>query len=187
MRGAPTPSSLEAFLSGVERRAYRMALLATRDRAESFDIVQESMLKLVEYYRGHPSHEWGPLFQRILQHNIIAWYRQQRRRKRWFWQPSLQDEDDLDAVELAAGPDNDIPEHVIECAADVAVVLKALEALPLRQQQAFMLRQWEGYDTATTASIMECSEGTVKTHYFRALQQLRKALTESATPVSANT
>ena len=52
-----------------------------------------------------------------------------------------------------------------------------LDALPLRQQQAFMLRTWQGFSVAETARMMKCSEGSVKTHLSRATDALMRAVT----------
>lgn len=171
------PVSLDAFLRGVGRRAQVMAEISTRDREAALDIVQDSMLALATRYAHKPPAEWGPLFQTILQSRIMDWHRSRIRRGRWFtWLSAPADDSDAD-------PWADIPEQassdpalLLERARDMETVQQALADLPQRQQQVFMLRIWEGLDTADTATAMGCSDGSVKTHLSRALQALRSRL-----------
>lgn len=170
------PLNLDAFLAASERRAYRMALLATRRSADALDIVQDAMLQLVQHYRQRSAQEWPLLFQRILQNRILDWHRQQTRQRRWFWIAPAAEEDEDDPIAQIVDSRENNPAELLQRAGDIETVLKVVEQLPLRQQQAFLLRTWEGLDVAETAAAMQCSEGSVKTHLFRALQTLRAAL-----------
>jgi len=173
------PPSLDAFLADIEKRAYRTALFTTRNSADALDIVQDAMMQLVQNYRTRPSNEWILLFQRILQNRIMDWHRQQTTRRKWFWQSTRQTdeaEDDIDLLDSIVDSQEIDPAKLLERARDMDIVLASVEKLPLRQRQAFLLRAWEGLDVAETAGAMECSEGAVKSHYFRALQAIKQAL-----------
>lgn len=170
--------ALDRFLASIERRAFRMAQIATGHEEEAHDLVQESMLKLVERYATRDEAEWGPLFHRILQSKIRDWYRRTKVRNRWrLWLGRDEDGEQADdPLESIADVSTPSAEHQLKTKQAAAALDEALRVLPLRQQQAFLLRAWEELDVAQTAAAMGCSEGSVKTHYFRAVQTLRKLL-----------
>lgn len=172
--------TLDRYLAGVERRAFRVAQMALRDRDDALDVVQGAMLRLARSYAGRPSAEWPALFFRILYNGIRDAQRRRAVRSRIFalWPGSRVDGDDEgDPLERIASRS---PEPDRELMADEAMrcLESALAALPARQRQAFELRCLQGLDVAETAQAMECSEGSVKTHYFRALHALRGRLEE---------
>ena len=172
---------LEQFLKDVERRAFRIAEIALRNAEDALDVVQEAMIQLAQSYATRPPQEWKPLFYRILQNRIHDWQRRRRTRSKiiaW-WSGGIAGEDDsaTDPIENAAADDAG-PARRLENEEAMAALEAALRTLPARQQQAFLLRTFEGLDVAETAAAMGCSQGSVKTHYFRALQALREQLGE---------
>jgi RNA polymerase sigma-70 factor (ECF subfamily) len=174
--------ALETFLADVERKAFRIAQIALRHESDALDVVQDAMMQLAHRYSSRPPEEWRPLFYRILENRIRDMQRRRMVRQRVMsFMPWLRDEEEEapDPIEQAAdgGP---TPAAQIESLQMMQSLEQALEELPARQRQAFLLRNIEGLDVAETAAAMKCSQGSVKTHYFRALHALRAKLGEFA-------
>lgn len=171
--------SMNHFLADVEGRAFRMAQIATGNRDDALEIVQDTMMKLVQKYSHHQATEWKALFYSILNTRILDWHRRQSVRNRFrSWLNWNDGEDEAIEDVLAQHPDetNHSPDAKLQDSQFMASLNTALSALPLRQQQVFLLRIWEGMDINETAAIMHCSASSVKTHYARALEKLREKL-----------
>jgi RNA polymerase sigma-70 factor (ECF subfamily) len=155
-----------------------------RNEESALDIVQDSMLKLAEKYAAKPGEELPLLFQRILQNTIRDYYRRQKVRNMWTTllsalSPSHEDEDfdPLETLEAADGSNNkNNPSDQLARMQLIGIIEKAIETLPARQREAFLLRYWEEMDVAQTAEVMGCSEGSVKTHCSRATHALAEVL-----------
>ena len=169
--------ALDRFLADVERKAFRIAEIAVGNREEALDIVQDSMLGLVQKYAGRPSEEWKPLFYRILHSRIHDWYRKNKVRSRWMSWLTFRKQDDedegADPLEQFADPAAREPMQTVANEYSIEKLEHAIQQLPARQQQAFLLRCWEGLSVADTAIAMACTQGSVKTHYSRAINTLR--------------
>jgi len=180
---------LEHFLAGVEQRAYHIAHAALWDRETALDVVQESMMRLVQYYRDRPAIEWPKLFHTILNSRI-----NEARRKRMLTAGKLGVISLTGLGRWGAGPDPDMgeaeipsPQRADGVSAPEAETLggdlrqkihAAIETLSWRQRQVFILREWRGHTIQETAQTLGCSENAVKQHHFRAMQALRKQLSE---------
>ena len=173
---------MDDFLASVEQQGYRIAFLAVSDHDEALDVVQDTMIKLVSKYQHRPETEWRTLFFSILHNRIIDSHRKNTRRRRLFgWfdrSENTSETDEIDRID----DDTVKPGQSLEDTQTMTVIEKAVSGLPLRQQEAFMLRMVEGFDTNETAKIMGCSGGSVKTHLSRGLSALKEVLGEYYEP-----
>lgn len=170
--------ALNQFFAHAEKRAFKMAQIATGHREEALDIVQDAMMMLVRKYSDRSEEEWGALFYRIVQNRIRDWYRRQKVRNifhSWF---SSGNEDEDQGIESLPEVISSDPVKKVSLAKMTDQLEQALNQLPLRQQQTFLLRAWEGLDVKQTAQALGISEGSIKTHYSRAVHTLRELLGE---------
>ena len=173
-----TREEISDFLAKVDRRAFKQAVFAVRDRDTALDVVQDAMEKLVAKYHDRPAAELPLLFQRILQNVIRDHFRRQRVRSLWTTLLSALgagggdgDEDPMETLLTDAQP-RDGPHDELVRRRILAMIEEGLYRLPARQREAFLLRYLEELDTAETAKAMGCSAGSVKTHCSRATHAL---------------
>ena len=180
-----TEQELSDFLKSVEKRAFKRAVYHVRNEEAALDIVQDSMLKLAEHYGDKPASELPMLFQRILSNCTLDWFRRQKTRNALFssmsdFEGPGEDGTDFDLLEAYSGTEDGDKAESAEDLTRRAQIFQGIEEeiaeLPPRQREAFLMRYWEEMDVAETAAAMGCSEGSVKTHCFRAIQTLSKAL-----------
>lgn len=173
---------LSDFLRDVERRAFKQTVYAVRDEHVALDIVQDSMLKLADKYPHKPVTEYPMLFQRILQNTMRDFWRRQKVRNIWTtllssFGGNKDDADNWDPLDtIDVGDESQDPANQLEGNQTMQLIEKALEKLPPRQREAFVLRYWEEMSVAETAESMGCSQGSVKTHCSRALHKMAALL-----------
>ena len=184
MPAMATPKEMSDFLALVERRAFKQAVFAVQEEEAAHDIVQEAMMKLAENYSARPAAELPLLFQRILQNAIRDHFRRTKVRSTWTTLLSSlglggEDEegDPLETLEVEDATNVPAsPAERLEQSQVMAAIEAAVQSLPARQREAFLLRYWEELDVSETAKVMGCSEGSVKTHCSRATHALAKIL-----------
>lgn len=176
---------MDQFLAGVEYKAFRIAVYALRDEQVALDVVQDAMFKLVEKYSRKPESEWPALFFTILNNRITDIRRWRKLREIGGKTISLfrsYGDGEEDLLETGLGADLNSPQmqpdKVLLAKQIRQRIDEALGNLSQRQRQVFMLREWQGLSVRDTATVLGCSEGSVKQHHFRAMRFLREHLDE---------
>ena len=133
-------------------------------------------MQLARRYADKPQEQWPPLFYRVLRNRIRDWQRRRTVRQRVMaWLP-VNDESQAEPMSTVPDPAGKRPEEQVALTGAMDALDAAIKRLAPRQQQALLLRTIEGLNVAETATAMGCTEGSVKTHYSRAVHALRSQL-----------
>ncbi len=171
--------ALTLFLQSIRSGALAFATVRVWDEEVALDLLQETMIGFVNAAQGQDEVLWKALFYKILGRRIADWQRKQIWRSRITRIiPFSNMGNDDEEIDVGAGDGFHDPEQS-HCAGQLNQAFeRALATLPARQQEAYLLRQWQGFSVAQSATIMGCSEGSVKTHLSRAMTALREQLGE---------
>jgi RNA polymerase sigma-70 factor (ECF subfamily) len=157
--------SHQAFRQLVEchmKQAYNLAYGFVGNHEEAEDIAQEAFVRIhrsIHSFRGEAS--FGTWLHRI----VVNLSLNQRRRE--------QKMTGLQHADHVASP----PAHTAHEERESNLHLeRAIHELPTLQRAVVILRHLEGLSTRQVSGILGCSEGTVKTHLFRAMKKLKKRL-----------
>lgn len=153
-----------------QRRASRIALMYLRDAADADEAVQDAFVRAftrLETYRDeHPFEVW---LTRILVNACVDRQRaRQRRAKRLV---ALEDMPGEPAAGRSASPERHATGRAWRAAVDAAV-----ETLPARQREVFVLCHLADHTPRDVSMMTGMRESTVRVHLFRAVHKLRAAL-----------
>jgi RNA polymerase sigma-70 factor (ECF subfamily) len=166
--------AFDLLVSRYQQRAWRLARSILRDAEEARDISQEAFVRLFQSAgRFDGRSKFSTWFYRILVNLCLD----QRRRQRW-WQrvgprPNVDEPDE--GVERYPAPPDD-PLDGLGTEQDVKRLWAAVETLSPQQRAAVVLMAREEMPTREIATVLKCSEATVRVHLHRALASLRRIL-----------
>lgn len=159
----------EAFRTLVERymkQAYNIAYGVVGNHEDAQDVAQDAFVKIyhsLKSFRGDA--EFSTWMYRIVMNLSLNRAKQQQRQVRRTVHPDAADSLPAPAEALHAGT-VDTRMHVE----------RALHELPTLQRAVVILRHLDGLSTRQVSTILNCSEGTVKTHLHRGLKKMKLLL-----------
>lgn len=154
-----------AFVARSTAPLTRLAYLLSGDQHLANDLVQTCFIRLYQAWPKVRDKDTPDAYVRKVL--IRCWLNERRR-------PWRHRESRDGVVPDHAAPDVD----PAGAAHNKETIRVALNRLPPRQRAAVVLRYWSEHSVTETATILRCSEGTVKSQSARGLATLRAALDE---------
>ena len=148
--------------------AYNFARWLLRDEGGAEDVVQESYLRALKYFRGYHGGDSRAWLLTIVRNTSYNWLQQNRSRE-------LMNPID-DATEALTATNDANPETVLLQRIDQDLIRQALTELPIEFREVLILREMEGLSYKEIAALAELPIGTVMSRLARARGRLQKKL-----------
>ncbi|GEB61041.1 SigE family RNA polymerase sigma factor [Streptomyces gardneri] len=156
-------AGFEEFARAAQQRLYRTAYLLCGDAETARDLTQTTLAKLYQHWRraGAADHPYA-YAKTVLTRTFLS---ERRRGLR-----------DLLVLTRTGGT---APAPAADHADLRVTLLAALAELPPRARAMVVLRYWEDQSVASVATLLRCSEATVKSQCSRSLARLRVRLADA--------
>lgn len=156
----------------VQRRAVRLAYYYLGNAADADDAVQDAFVKvyahMTSYRTDQPFDAW---FSRILVNTCLDRLKSRRRH------PGASSPESVTDDVLHDLPDHGpSPERQMLAASTWRTIAEAVQALPDRQRDAFVLCHIHDTPPGEAAEVLGMNAATFRVHLFRAVRKLRAAL-----------
>ena len=167
-------AAFDLLVGRYQERAYRLAWSILRNADDARDLSQEAFIRLYESAGGFGGRaKFSTWFYRILV-NLCLDHR--RKNRRWALRARDEADDSGDSLlDRQPAPVID-PIDALGRERVLSALWAAVDRLAPQQRAAVILQVQEELPTAEIATVLRCSEATVRVHLHRALQTLRKTV-----------
>lgn len=153
-------------------KSYAARMLSDSVLAE--DVTQDAFLALYRHLNQVPSSAFRPWLYRVTRNLCLDHLRRRKFKLRLFRDINQDDERPMTHEDFSA----DRPDQIAQAREAQEAIEEAIQELPPRFREAFLLCEMQGLSYEDAAAVLGCPVKTVSTRLFRARQRFRAALTE---------
>jgi RNA polymerase sigma-70 factor (ECF subfamily) len=173
----PDPVTLVAYHRALAEHSEGIKSYATRmlgDGIAAEDVCQDSFLALYRHLHQVPSGAFRPWLYRVARNLCLDQLRRRKFKLHLF--RDLAREDDQPFV--PSDGDNQRPDQLAETREANEAIEQAIQMLPAKFREAFLLCEVEGLSYEDASAVLGCPVKTVSTRLFRARQRFKSLVSK---------